>query len=527
MKHPTKNILIWLILFIAFYLQLLSANDIRIDHDEFDVYSRIINKEALWQIPFGKSLINYHIVALILAKASINVLGDSLFALRWPSICFGLLSIALIYRIGTWLINKPTGLSAAILLAFNPFALYYTSNSRGYLGMMCYVLLAYFLTIQAIKTNKMRYGFAIAIVMAVAIYNHLYAALAWPGLLWLGISHSGLKRLKFWFITVGASGLLLLVIFTPLLIRSFYQQNRVVDWLWTRPLSPMTTLNEMAGLNLISENESPFIFYLLATLVLLTLIPTRTKNLKYLWGWFLFPLAIYHLGNRFIFPSISAHTRYFTFVLPFLLLLIAEAIVNLDRKLWVGQAKFLAPAKYILLLVIVSSWLPIIQKLHYEAPNGNWVATANYLSKHLKLTDWVLCESFNHDNGERFIYNWTKDCKRNLTYWLKVRQVKHLYPITILESATNYDEMMAHAELLHQRGRVWVIVGQIPPAKVPLDPTWPHFSRFGASAIMLPPADSTVLKGTINQLERLNSLADSPDGQLFYRSRLAKLKNIP
>src|SRR4051812_5290629 len=56
----------------------------------------------------------YYVIINLAARG----LGDSEFALRWVSLMFGLLAIALVYQLGKQLFNASAGLMAALLTGF-------------------------------------------------------------------------------------------------------------------------------------------------------------------------------------------------------------------------------------------------------------------------------------------------------------------------------------------------------------------------------------------------------------------------
>jgi uncharacterized membrane protein len=72
-----------------------------------------------------------------LLRAGLIVFGHSEFALRFPSVLAGTLALPLIYQLGRVLGEVRWGLVAALLLAFNPFALWYAQEARMYSLLLC------------------------------------------------------------------------------------------------------------------------------------------------------------------------------------------------------------------------------------------------------------------------------------------------------------------------------------------------------------------------------------------------------
>src|SRR6185369_17292634 len=67
--------------------------------------------------------------------------GDSEFALRWVSLAFGLLAVALAYQLGKQLFNPRAGLMAALLMAFSPLLWWASQEARMYTLLAVLVLL--------------------------------------------------------------------------------------------------------------------------------------------------------------------------------------------------------------------------------------------------------------------------------------------------------------------------------------------------------------------------------------------------
>jgi uncharacterized membrane protein len=59
------------------------------------------------------------------------VFGDGEFALRFPSLIFGVLSIIFIYKLGKILVDKNSGLFVALLLSISPLHIWYAQEARG------------------------------------------------------------------------------------------------------------------------------------------------------------------------------------------------------------------------------------------------------------------------------------------------------------------------------------------------------------------------------------------------------------
>ncbi len=87
----------------------------------------------------------YYVIVNIAARG----FGDSEFALRWISLAFGLVGIALAYQLGKKLFNANAGLMAAFLTAFSPLLWWAAQEAR------MYTLLALLVTLCALAWHNL------------------------------------------------------------------------------------------------------------------------------------------------------------------------------------------------------------------------------------------------------------------------------------------------------------------------------------------------------------------------------------
>ncbi len=83
--------------------------------------------------------------------------GTSEFALRFPSVCFGLLLVALVFKLGQRLLGTGVGLAASFLAAVSPFQIYYSQEARMYVQMALLATLSVYLFVRiADRTGRER-----------------------------------------------------------------------------------------------------------------------------------------------------------------------------------------------------------------------------------------------------------------------------------------------------------------------------------------------------------------------------------
>ena len=102
------------------------------------------------------------------------LLSQSEWTLRLLSVIAGILSIPLMYCLGTKIFNKSVGLVGALLLAFSPFHLYYSQELRPYSLFLLFSLLAFYISYLALEEDKVTYYLGMIAIFVLGIYTHLY-----------------------------------------------------------------------------------------------------------------------------------------------------------------------------------------------------------------------------------------------------------------------------------------------------------------------------------------------------------------
>ena len=144
-----------------------------------------------------------------------GVLGASEFAARSLSAAAGILTIAIIYRLGGCLFDEATGRIAALLLAVSPLHIWYSQETRMYALVTLLALAGSFWVWRAMRTASRRAWIAYALCMALALYTHYHAIfvlLSQNAFLFAWWLHSGRPRdlLRQWLAAEVAIGLIFL-----------------------------------------------------------------------------------------------------------------------------------------------------------------------------------------------------------------------------------------------------------------------------------------------------------------------------
>lgn len=171
-------------------------------------------------------------------------LGDSEFAVRLPSVLWGVVTIPLLYALGRRLLNEQVGLVSALLLAVNPFHIFYSQEARMYSQLGFFTLLSAFFFLRAWQGGKKRDWPGFALSTAAALYTQNMAVLCLAALSIFALLHWQKAMEKRWSLAASLGGVVLL--FLPWLIYLPGQMARVRTQFWVeRPsvLELFTTLS--------------------------------------------------------------------------------------------------------------------------------------------------------------------------------------------------------------------------------------------------------------------------------------------
>ncbi len=136
------------------------------------------------QQPFGEivratlALREPHPVAsYFVEKSWLTLAGDSEFALRFVSAWWGVLVVALLYRLGRRLALGPGASAlAALLLAASPYAVWHSQDARMYTMSLALTLAGAWLALAAVGSGRWRDWAAYIAVSWLALQTHYFAA---------------------------------------------------------------------------------------------------------------------------------------------------------------------------------------------------------------------------------------------------------------------------------------------------------------------------------------------------------------
>jgi uncharacterized membrane protein len=111
----------------------------------------------------------------LLLRAGLTLFGHSEFALRFFSVLTGTLAVPLTYQLGRTLGGRRCGLVGGLLLAVNPFGLWYAQEARMYSLLLCLSIAGGYAFWKLITQPGPRHWLWLALVSALAFLVHYFA----------------------------------------------------------------------------------------------------------------------------------------------------------------------------------------------------------------------------------------------------------------------------------------------------------------------------------------------------------------
>ncbi|HUC86730.1 MAG TPA: glycosyltransferase family 39 protein [Candidatus Saccharimonadales bacterium] len=335
---PTRSFLLLMVV-IGAVLRFFDIAESSIWHDEG--FTMMLVRMAPNQIIARTARDVHPPLYYLLLHYWIMVFGSSETGARSLSAVFMIAAIPLAYLLVRRLWSEPAARLAALFVATGPFLIRYSQEARMY-GMVAFLLLlATYILLRALESNRWVWWLAYTLTMAAAIYTHYYTifviAVHW---IYMGVvtprqrrTHRGLWNPRWWL-----SNAVIVLAFLPWLPTAYAQYTRVQSSFWipqaTVQLLPATYLEFI--IYYLSLNLGPIveiIFGIGMVAVLVWLYRRHTTKRK---AWILLtsycalgPVMVWLIsfGPRPIFVD-----RYFVFAAIAFYCLLGIAVAELPRK---------------------------------------------------------------------------------------------------------------------------------------------------------------------------------------------------
>ncbi|MFA5872894.1 MAG: glycosyltransferase family 39 protein [Anaerolineales bacterium] len=201
------------------------------------IYSSLHHDEAYTYVAFAHSLFaaatdyhlpNNHVFHSILVHLSTRIFGIQPWAVRLPAFTAGVLLVPAVYWLAKRLYDRWTALGAALLVAWLPILINYSTNARGYTLVALFTLLTLTLGSIVRKQKNLLAWMLISLFSALGLYT--VPVMLFPfGILfaWLffgnqvegpGPYRSKLDFLRYWVAAGVGTVILTMLFYTPILI---------------------------------------------------------------------------------------------------------------------------------------------------------------------------------------------------------------------------------------------------------------------------------------------------------------------
>ena len=344
----------------------------------------------------------------LLLRPWLALAGASEFSLRFFSVFFGTLTVALVYRLSRTLIpgeqGQHTGALAALLAATSPYLIWYSQEGKMYTLVVALVLASMLCYLTALRRGDWRYWLGYTVVTSACFYVHLIAALIIPVqvlIFFLG-RWNRRARLRAWLLCLAV----LVLPYLPLLTWQLPALIQKVDTGYRFfPLDKML-LALLTDYSLgVAAANGLWVLALFAAVALGTLLawvvarPARSRpvHVTILLVWLLLPpLSLFLITLRR--PMFT--TRYLIFILPAYLLLLATGLLAVARRSRLVAGALLAA------LLVVNGWNAWSQA---RAPvKADYRAATYYVLENLTPDDLVLFQiPYGRYSFDYYLEQWT------------------------------------------------------------------------------------------------------------------------
>lgn len=309
----------------------------------------------------------------VLTSISIKIFGTSDFAVRFPSVIIGTLTIFLTFLTGKKFFDRDVGIVAALIISLSTWEIVWSKQARMYSLLQFLYLLSVFLIYKAERKPSNRNILALLSAIVLSTLTHITAYL----LPLIAISYffysnyiEGERKISWRLFSVPVS----LIVLFQLLNNSFIE---IIHRLSFNPGNIQTYLSW------ISTNSPALLLFGLAGIG--TSIRKEKKTNLLMLGAALPVLYIYLLHYH------NTASRYLYVVIPFFAIWSSLYIVKISRNLKTDKLKFKAILVVILLLFLFSgSFVSGDYRPGLHAPQPDFKSAYNYVRENRKEESIVI-----------------------------------------------------------------------------------------------------------------------------------------
>ena len=405
MQEAKRNNLITLLMvtvlmIIGFFYRLygLVANhSFWTDEEHVAIFARAILERGKPILINGYSTGVYQWLQYWLSAISARIFGLNEFAIRFPSVIFGVLTIWAIYFLGKELFNKKIGLIAAFFITFLKIEILWSRQARPYQALQFFFVLGAWFIYRLTKEEKFNWrcfsGFLACGILASLIHG-LGLVIFFSGFLYL------LLFCFPWFkkqiVVVQRKGLAFFWIAMSLLVFLFFAYFLHNS---SMTLSVILKLGEIKNL----FYYRVFLWHNYSLLVFLSLIGVLFQIFQKKKTWLILILFLTIQGFIVSFLLPQPFTRYFYIVFPFLVLLSSVGLAEISHRIsQVLKLRYLMLAFLTIFIIAMGNKFTLLPQEVYslnedmqEVPEVDWNKIYGFTK-----------EKLIQNEGTIFVTNW-------------------------------------------------------------------------------------------------------------------------
>ncbi len=368
------------IFFASFFVRLYDLNAESLFLDE--TYSVKIAKMDISQIiDASKEDVHPPLYYLIL-HYWIDILGDSESMIRLLSAFFGLAAVFMIYKIGTALFDRQTGVLSAFILGLSVFHLHYSQEARMYSLMTLLVLISFYFFIRLNNKNKIASaGYIVS--SSLLLYTHVYGIfiIAAQNIykFWEFLKSKNSKKIKQWL----TLQIFIVILFLPWSISLMHQVERESSGNGVIGYLQKPTFNNTLHYILLANMYESALWLLAVLMILAFIMDYRQMRRRTIDN---YSLLVLWLVSSFIFPIlISQFTPIFQLrltlgSLPAFYLLVARGISCIKNR----------RAKAMIIVTLFLLFSVNVYGYYARVDREQWREAISYVETHANKGDVVL-----------------------------------------------------------------------------------------------------------------------------------------
>lgn len=172
MKLIKKELLLtFVILFVGLFVRIYNLGSESFWLDEG--FSIMLGKLSLSKIVEATSHDFHPPLYYVILHFWINLFGDSEFSSRFLSLIFGVLSIFMIYKVGSLIFNNNIGILSSLILALSAFHIQYSQELRMYSLMALLTLLSFYFCIRLLGKRGLIFSLCYIVFSIFLMYTHV------------------------------------------------------------------------------------------------------------------------------------------------------------------------------------------------------------------------------------------------------------------------------------------------------------------------------------------------------------------